>query len=182
MGIRCAFQNILIIVIAMAVPAVSLAQPEEDATLKAEKMVRVTVEPPFDFRFGIMQPGVLQHIDRNYTYDVVPEELLNGLLFQGIHRPPAGTAVTMELLVPATIYFFFHYKVHGGYAGIFERMEGWERCDTAPQYDIHNGDHGLRMIMYRREAPAGTYAIPPTEEYRACFSFVICPVDPRASL
>jgi len=173
-GTRSACLGILFFFTPVTGSTGAFAQPVEDAIGKAEKIVRVIVEPPFDFRFGIMKPGVLQHIDRTYTYDVVPEELLNGVLFQGIHRPPTGTAVTIELLVPATIYFFFHYKVDGGYAEIFQKMENWERCDTAPQYDIHNGDHGLNMIMYRREAVAGTYAIPPTEEYRACFSFVIC--------
>jgi hypothetical protein len=172
-NISSAFMSTLFLFTAASFTNRSLAQPGEDVMKEAEKIVKVAVKPPFDFRFGIMEPGVLQHVDRSYTYDVVPEELLNGLLFQGIHRPPAGTVVSIELLAPATIYFFFHYKVDGGYSEIFEKMKDWERCVTAPQYDIHNGDHGLRMIMYRLEAAKGTYIIPPTVKDRACFSFVI---------
>jgi hypothetical protein len=119
-----------------------------------------------------MRPGVLQHLDRTYTYDEVPPELVNGWLFQGIHRPPAGTAVEIELMAPATIYFFFHPREDGGYTAIFSTLENWERCAAFPRYDIHNGDHGLKMVMYKLEARAGAYSIPPTTKDRACFSMV----------
>jgi hypothetical protein len=119
-----------------------------------------------------METGVLQHLDRSYTYDVVPPELVNGWLFQGIHRPPAGTDIEIELMAPATIYFFFHPREDGGYTAIFSKLENWERCAAFPQYDIHNGDHGLKMVMYKLEARGGTYSIPPTTKDRACFSMV----------
>ncbi|MCP4457311.1 MAG: hypothetical protein GY816_04690 [Cytophagales bacterium] len=96
----------------------------------------------------------------------------NGLLFQGIHRPPKGTALTIELLKPATVYFFFHHKVNGGYSEIFSNLKNWEKCPSAPQYDIYNGDHGLEMIMYKMVAEKGIHKIPPTTKNRACFSIV----------
>jgi hypothetical protein len=138
----------------------------------SEKLVRVKATPSFPFSFEYMKPGVIQHLDRKYTYDVVPEELLAGLLFQGIHRPPAGTSVEFELVSPATVYFFFHDKVDGGYTSIFETLPNWQRSDVFPQYDIHNGDHGLKMVMYKLEADAGSYSIPATTKDRACFSIV----------
>lgn len=147
-------------------------RPSEDALRIAEKLVLVKVTPSFNFSFDFMKPGVLQHLDRQYTYDVVPEELMNGLLFQGIHRPPKGTSIEFELLSPATVYFFFHHEVDGGYSSIFETLPNWQHSDVFPQYDIHNGDHGLKMVMYQLEADAGSYSIPPTAEDRACFNIV----------
>jgi hypothetical protein len=138
----------------------------------AERLVRVEVTPSFNFSFEFMKLGVLQHLDRQYTYDVIPQELLGGLLFQGIHRPPGGTSIEFELLSPATVYFFFHDKVDGGYSSIFEALPRWRRCDVFPQYDIHNGDHGLKMVMYQLEAGPGLYSIPPASEDRACFNIV----------
>jgi|GEM_PF-6562162 len=140
--------------------------------LVAEKLVRIKVTPAFKFNFVIMKQGVLQHLDRQYTYDVVPAELLTGLLFQGVHRPPKGTGIEIELLAPAKIFFFFHYQVDGGYSEIFAKLKNWKRCAVAPQYDIRNGDHGLKMVMFQLEADAGTYVIPPTTTDRACFNIV----------
>lgn len=149
---------------------------------EAGKLVKVRVTPPFHYSFDRMKPGVLQHIDRRYTYDVVPDELLGGFLFQGIHRPPKGTAVEFELLSPAKVYCFFHEGGDGGYGAIFPRLEGWQCCDKHPQYDVHNGDHGLRMVMYRLDAGPGTYKIPATTADRACFNIVFQPApDFRAN-
>jgi len=141
----------------------------------SEEYVRVDVTPLFNFSFDIMKPGVLQHLDRKYTYDVIPHELLNGLLFQGIHRPPKGTSIKFELLSPAIVYFFFHEQVDGGYVSIFKTLPNWVRCTRFPQYDINNGGHGLRMVMYKLDADAGVYSIPPTIEDRACFNIVFQP-------
>ena len=80
--------------------------------------------------------------------------------------------MTITRTRPATIYFFFHHTVDGGYGDIFAGLPGWARAEPAPQYDIHNGDHGHRMVMYRLDADAGAYAIPPTTRDRACFSIV----------
>jgi len=76
----------------------------------AEKIVKVKVTLFFDFNYDVMKLGVIQLVARQCTYDSIPEELLGGLLFQGIHRPPKGTAIEFELLTPATIYFFFIIK------------------------------------------------------------------------
>jgi hypothetical protein len=146
--------------------------PDKDVPLVAEKLVRIKVTPAFKFNFVIMKQGVLQHLDRQYTYDVVPAELLTGLLFQGVHRPPKETEIEIELLAPAKIFFFFHHQVDGGYSEIFAKLKNWKRCAAAPQYDIRNGDHGLKMVMYQLEADAGTYVIPPTTTDRACFNIV----------
>jgi hypothetical protein len=143
----------------------------------AEKLVHVKVTPPFDFSFDLMKPGVLQHIDREYTYDIVPPELMNGFLFQGIHRPPKGTVIEFELKSRARVYFFFSCERDGGYTTIFARLKNWKRCAVFPQYDIHNGDHGLKMVMYQLDADAGTYSIPPTIEDKACFSMVFLGSD-----
>ncbi len=145
---------------------------KKEALAIAERVVSMHVSPPFVYSFEFMEVGVLQHLDRDYTYDVVPQDLLDGILFQGVHRPPKGTAIRMELFFPVTIYFFFHYKVDGGYSEIFPTLTNWKKCDDAPQYDIHNGDHGLKMVMYKMDAEAGVYTIPPTTKDRACFSIV----------
>jgi hypothetical protein len=146
--------------------------PDEEMIREAERLVKVRVTPPFNYSFARMKPGVLQHIDRRYAYDVVPEELVGGFLFQGIHRPPKGTVIEFELSAPARVYWFFHAGGDGGYGPIFERLEGWERCEEFPQYDIHNGDHGLQMVMYRLNAGPGTCRIPATTADRACFNIV----------
>jgi hypothetical protein len=147
--------------------------PPKKIKKEAEKFVKIHITPESDYNFDIMKPGVLQHIDRQYTYDVIPPDLLNGFLFQGVHRPPKGTIVTIELFFPAKIFFFFHHSVDGGYSEIFKKLQNWERSPTAPQYDIHDGTHGLKMIMYQLEATTGTYIIPPTTKEKACFNIVI---------
>jgi len=151
-------------------------QPNKAMISEAEAIVSVSVSPPFNYSFDIMTPGVLQHLDRNYTYDVVPAALEGGFLFQGIHRPPSGTSLTLEIKQPTVISFFFHSKVDGGYGEIFKELEGWVLTDANPQYDIHNGSHGLDMILYERIATPGVYVIPATTKDRACFSIVFQPV------
>ena len=155
-------------------PRIDLQNAIENGQISkaAKQWVDVKVTPSYEFRFDVMRPGVLQHIDRPYTYDVVPPILMNGLLFQGIHRPPEGTAIRIELFAPADVYFFFHHTEDGGYTAIFSELENWKPSTTFPQYDIHNGSHGLKMVMYRLEADAGTYLIPPTTRDRACFNIV----------
>jgi len=157
----------------LMIDQVRLERPPNKEMIKAaEQLVKTKVTPPSNFSFDFMKPGVLQHIDRQYTYDVVPPELINGFLFQGIHRPPKGTVIEFELLSSATVYFFFHKQVDGGYSEIFANQKQWERSAVFPQYDIHNGNHGLEMVMYKLEAHAGTYSIPPTTKHRACFNIV----------
>lgn len=148
-------------------------KPNVEMIKKAEKLVRITPNPIFNYSYDIMEKGVIQHLDRDYTYDVIPKELKNGVLFQGIHRPPKGTFIKIELLKPAIIYFFFHETVDGGYAEIFPKLKQWEKSISAPQYDIYNGSHGLKMIMYKMVAKEGIYIIPPTQEDKACFNIVI---------
>lgn len=138
----------------------------------SEQSAKVNVTPAHKQKFDIMKEGVLLHLDRKYTYDVIPPELLGGLLFQGIHRPPKDYVVEIELLEPSTIYFFFHNTANGGYDKIFKDLDNWDRCDIAPQYDIHNGEHGLTMIMYKCEADTGNIVIPPTIRKKACFNIV----------
>lgn len=139
---------------------------------KAETLVLVKVEPQFDFSFDIMKVGVLQHLDRDYTYDIVPPSLEGGFLFQGIHRPPKGTIITMEVIEPTVISFFFHSQVDGGYSKLFVGLDGWTQVHPAPQYDIYNGTHGQDMTLFKYVAMPGVYTIPATTEDRACFSIV----------
>jgi len=146
--------------------------PNLEMIAQAEQLVKVGAHPPIDYSFDLMTEGVLQHLDREYTYDVIPASMQGGFLFQGIHRPPMGTVIVMEVLKPSTISFFFHSKVDGGYSQIFENLDGWEKMDTAPQYDIHNGNHGLDMTLYQKNVQPGIYSIPATTKDRACFSIV----------
>jgi hypothetical protein len=141
-----------------------------------EAYIRVTAQPEFPYRYSLMEEGVIQHVDRPYTYDVIPAQLKGGLLFQGIHRLPRGTSMEITLEQPTWIYFFFHRTVDGGYGEIFSSLQGWERCPEAPRYDIHNGDHGHHMVMYRMKAGRGTVVIPCSTKERACFNMVFLPV------
>ena len=156
-------------------PTIEIADDKPDPALLrglAAKVI-ITPDPPFTFGCDTMRVGVLQHLDRNYTYDVVPSELVNGLLFQGIHRPLTGTTLKIEVLQPVTIYFFFHTETDGGFGQAFAQLPNWTKCDSAPAYDIHNGDHGLHMTMYKTLAEVGTTVLPTTTSDRACFSLVV---------
>lgn len=146
--------------------------PNEEMVDLASEIVHINVQPEFPFSFNYMTEGVQQHLDRDYTYDVIPYQLKGGLLFQGIHRPPAGTSLQIELLQPATVYFFFHSKTDGGYSRIFEKLPVWKRSADAPQYDVKNGNHGLQMTMYEIDAQPGILYIPATTSDRASFSIV----------
>jgi hypothetical protein len=146
--------------------------PNEEMVELANELVHIDVQPEFPFSYDYMTEGVLQHLDREYTYDIIPYQLKGGLIFQGIHRPPKGTSLRIELLKPATIYFFFHSKTNGGYNKIFEQLPEWKLSKDAPQYDIHNGNHGLRMTMYRLVAQPGIIEIPATTKDKACFNMV----------
>lgn len=141
----------------------------------ADVIVKVSLTPESDFAFDTMRVGVLQHLDRDYRYDVVPVELAGGLLFQGIHRAPTGTRLHLDLLEPATVYVFFHPDKDGGWTEAFVALPDWKRCETFPQYDIHDGRHGLRMIMYRKDAAPGPLELPETTEDQACFNVVFQP-------
>jgi hypothetical protein len=136
------------------------------------KWVEVQVEPPQRHTFATMKVGARQHVDRDYTYDVVPAELTGGLLYQGIHRPPRGLRVTLALQKPARVYFFFHDRYDGGYTQIFSQMTNWERRPKAPQYDLAGGAHGKSMLLFAADLQAGTHVIPSTTKSRACFSIV----------
>lgn len=150
----------------------SIRESNIEMVKQAEKLAKVTITPTFRYSYEYMLEGVIQHLDRGYTYDVIPDRLKNGLLFQGIHRPPKGTIVEIELLEPATIYFFFHSEVDGGYTEIFAKLYNWKKSTSAPQYDVNNGDHGLKMVMYELAAQPGMYTIPATTKDRACFNMV----------
>lgn len=145
---------------------------DQGIALRASDLVNVTVTPAFNYSFTTMTKGAIQHLDRNYTYDNIPEVLEGGLLFQGIHRPPKGTSIRLEVRKPATVYFFFHSRVDGGYSQIFAGLPAWKKHDQAPQYDVKNGDHGLDMTMYFMHVDPGSYSIPATTADRACFSIV----------
>jgi len=156
-------------------PSIEVADHKPDPALLrvlAAKVI-ITPDPPFAFGCDTMRVGVLQHLDRNYTYDVVPNELVNGLLFQGIHRPVKGTSLKIEVLQPVTIYVFFHTEADGGFGQAFAQLPNWTKCDSAPAYDIHNGDHGLHMTMYKTQAEVGRIELPATTADRACFSLVV---------
>lgn len=153
-------------------PALKYGETVASVQEVVDKLVKVRVIPDIPYRFDIMQPRVQQHLDRAWTYDTIPPELLGGILFQGIHEPVKGTTIELELLTSADIYFFFHHASDGGYTDIFPNLEGWKRSESAPQYDIHNGTHGLNMIMYHLDANAGIYTIPATTKDKACLSIV----------
>lgn len=140
---------------------------------QVEKKFVVTPYPKFQYSYSIMKKGVIQHLDRDYTYDIVPDEIIGGILFQGIHRIPKGTSFKIELFQPATVYFFFHESSDGGYSQIFPNLKGWIKCQSAPKYDIKNGSHGLDMNMYKLNGKTGTYWIKPSTEQRGCVNIVI---------
>ena len=162
---------IAILVLFVSIAAIRILYTFENRTRTAET-VRVSTTPSFSYRYDSMIPGVLQHVDREYTYDYIPAELENGLLFQGIHRPAKGTSIEIELFQAATVYFFFQNTWDGGYSEIFPILTDWEKCTDAPQYDIQNGDHGLHMTMYKIKANRGSYQIPATTRENACFNIV----------
>jgi len=101
--------------------AILLLYMRENRTL-TEYKVRVSATPNFSYHYDSMKIGVIQHVDREYTYDYIPAELENGLLFQGIHRPVEGTGIKIELDQPATIYFFFQNTWDGGYTEISQLL------------------------------------------------------------
>lgn len=146
--------------------------PNEEFIRQIEKKVIVTIDPEIKYSYDFMKKGVIQHMDRTYTYDYIPKEIENGILYQGIHRPVKGTSINIQLLEPADIYFFFHTNVDGGYTEIFRNLNGWEECYDTPKYDINNGDHGWKMKMYKLSAEKGNYQIPATTKERACFNMV----------
>lgn len=140
----------------------------------AENLFNVDISPEARYSYAIMRPGVIQHLDRRYTYDVIPEQLMEGVLYQGLHRPPAGTKISISVQQPTEVYFFFHHTVDGGYGKIFPELDGWQKMLVAPQYDIKSKrGHGLKMFMYHLKAEPGmNYRIPATTADRACFNIV----------
>ena len=129
--------------------------------------VSIETTPRLPNEFDLMKPGVIKDIDRDYTYDVVPEEIDGGILYQPIHRIPLGTSIKLNVLKPMTMYFIFHNGCDGNYTNIFKTLEGWELCKEAPQYDINcewDPEHGLHMTMYKMKALPGIYNIPAGEK------------------
>ncbi len=124
---KARINRIVLPVLFAGIAAILLLCTCENRPLMKDK-VNVIVTPDFRFRFVTMQSGVIQHVDREYTYDYIPEELENGLLFQGIHRPVKETGIKIELLQPAIIYFFFQNSWDGGYSEIFPKLQDWKKC------------------------------------------------------
>lgn len=153
-------------------PPPSATQDEQSRRDPREALVDVSVTPKFRHRWGTMKVGARQHLDRKYTYDVIPPFMEGGLLFQGIHRPPEGTELTIKLERAAEVYFFFHETVDGGYGDIFRALPNWTPVSPAPQYDLRGGDHGKHMLAFRANLEPGTHTIPATTKARACFSLV----------
>jgi carbamoyltransferase len=142
------------------------------------KLLKLEVTDIDNPKFDIMKPGVKQHIDREYSYDIVPDELLHGYLFQNVHRTLKGTKFKFELAAPTDVYFIFHKDYDGGYKEIIPNLDGWKLCDEAPQYDVfrpihQDPTHGMGLIMYKLEAKEGSYEIPTsTAEEWSCISMV----------
>jgi hypothetical protein len=129
--------------------------------------ISVQVTPQISYNLDIMKIGVMKDIDRDYTFDVIPNELIGGILYQPEHRIPLGTSIKLNIIKPITIYFIFHNECDGNYTNLFKSLPNWEKCDNAPQYDLEgkNGDptHGLHMTMYKLNAVPGVYNIPKGE-------------------
>jgi len=149
---------------------------------KLKKLVNLKVTGIETPQFDIMKIGVKQHIDRDYTYDEIPDEMINGYLFQNVHRTPNKTKFKFEVLKPLTAYFIYHDVYNGGYDKSFSKFakkNGWVLCDDAPKYDINNPnpgmkEHGLHMTMYKLEANRGYYKLPKTKSGKqwSCISMV----------
>lgn len=147
--------------------------------------VLIETSPNLSYKFDHIKVGVLKDVDREYTYDVIPHELENGILFQTVHRVPLGTSTKLTVLKECTIYFIFHNIADGNYTEILKGAPEWSKCNSAPQYDIYgiDGDptHGLDMNMYKLEAKPGTYHIPPGGRSKAsdwsCWNIVVNNID-----
>jgi len=130
----------------------ALAACGGDAAAAFGGLVEFVVEPPCAHRVARMDLGALQHVDRSYTYDVVPGELVGGALLQGVHRPPAGTRVTFELAASARVYVFFHATVDGGPHG-----------DVRPRLRARPSrlacDHRRPRLLQRRRPAGGDAAL-----------------------
>ena len=150
----------------------TLHTPNKSFIKEVEKKVIVQINPEENYSYAVMEAGVIQHLDRTYTYDYIPEILNGGILYQGMHRPVKGTIVSIELFEPADIFFFFHHTVDGGYTEIFKNEIDWQECFDNPKYDVYNGDHGKYMKMFKLSSEAGKFEIPATTKDRACFSIV----------
>jgi len=133
------------------------------------------------YDFDIMTKGVRQHVDRNYTYDVIPSELEGGYLYQPVHRIPENTKISFDVKKPTDVYVFFHVTCDGMFTETFKEMKNWELCSSAPQYDIDNPNgHGLKMLMYKLDAKIGTYDLPiikynQKHKSMLCFNIVFKP-------
>jgi carbamoyltransferase len=158
-----------------------LVSKSEKETLDLDKLndlVKLEVTGIDNPKFKIMKPGVKQHLDRDYTYDIIPDELLHGYLFQNVHRTLKGTEFKFELSKPTDVYFIFHKDYDGGYQEIIPNLDGWTLCDEAPQYDVFrpihkDPTHGMGLVMYKLEAKQGVYEIPQsTDEQWSCISMV----------
>ncbi len=150
-----------------------LHKPNKELITETEKKIIISSEPSFTYSYAPFRKGVLQHLDRDYTYDVIPEEMEGGLLYQGIHRPPKGTKIKLAIKQPTTVYFFFHDNFDGGYTKIFKDLHNWKQIPVAPKYDVNNGTHGLSMIVFKADLEKGVHVIPETTKDKACFSIVV---------
>ena len=138
-----------------------------------KEIVEVNVTPKIEYTYDLMKVGTLVHIDRPYTFDVVPQEFIDGLLFQGIHRAPKGLNITIKVKTFLKIYFIFHKEKDGGYVKIFKNLSNWKLCNLKLQYDIKHLDHGKKLLIYEYEAKEGEIiSIPPTIKKNACFNIL----------
>ena len=140
----------------------------------------------------VMLPGVQMHLDRLYTYDVIPSAVYGGSLLVVPHRLPAGLDLEFDCSgpgtdegAPATFFVIAHSGENAHDGGLTTPLDwrvsqdaGWRRSAVAPQYDLADvcgcGPHGLNMSMWGLTFRGATHIrIPSTTQDDGAISFVL---------
>jgi len=106
-------------------------------------------KPKLGANFGVFNDGSLQHVDRDYKYDIVPDKLKSLILFKSVHELKRNTKMVFKSDKPINAYVILCNNHDKAITELVKTETIWEQQDKFPQYDIYNGKHGWYTRVYK---------------------------------
>jgi hypothetical protein len=132
---------------------------------------KIYINANINIDFKLLENDCTFHNDRDYTYDKIPEYLINKTIVTHKHKLLTNTTFKIYTIKENIIYMMIHNIKHGGL--ISELIEnGWVRLSEPLHYDTHNGNHGLMTTLLQYNTKPNESVSITTTENSACISIL----------